>query len=238
MVPWHDRHFDWTFVLPCGLARETAPENPQRPGIPESPSLQGLGTGVIPVLEMLLQDYPDELIVLPCWPDRVPVDFTLYSPYAGRVEVHYRPANMLRVATSERSACEPQSAARRNCRSNVCSPKRMISDERNPRIFRRESSMIRSTAPAVLLLSIAGLAANGESASAAEGRVFHVARFWGRAGWNDRPGRRRSRAIAAAVAAAGTAEAPVEVVLDAGTYRVRATTPATSIVFPSIRRLI
>jgi hypothetical protein len=99
VVPWHDRHFDWTFVLPCGLARETAPENPQRPGIPESPSLQGLGTGVIPVLEMLLQDYPDELIVLPCWPDRVPVDFTLYSPYAGRVEVHYRPANMLRVAT-------------------------------------------------------------------------------------------------------------------------------------------
>lgn len=36
---------------------------------------------------------------LPCVPDRVPVDFTLYSPYAGRVEVHYRPANMLRVAT-------------------------------------------------------------------------------------------------------------------------------------------
>lgn len=40
---------------------------------------------------------------LPRWPDRVPdrvpVDFTLYSPYAGRVEVHYRPANMLRVAT-------------------------------------------------------------------------------------------------------------------------------------------
>jgi hypothetical protein len=96
---WHDRHFDWTFVLPCGLARETAPENPQRPGIPESPSLQGMGTGVIPVLEMLLQDYPDELIVLPCWPADVAVEFTLYSPYAGRVEVQYRPGDTLRVAT-------------------------------------------------------------------------------------------------------------------------------------------
>lgn len=95
----HDRHFDWTFVLPCGLARETAPENPQRPGIPASPSLQGLGTGVIPVLEMLLQDYPDELVVLPCWPENVPVDFTLYSPYAGRVEVKYDPASRLQVAT-------------------------------------------------------------------------------------------------------------------------------------------
>jgi hypothetical protein len=81
VAQWHDRHFDWTYVLPCGLARETAPENPHRPGIPESPSLQGIGTGVIPVLEMLLQDYPDELIVLPCWPENVPVDFTLYSPY-------------------------------------------------------------------------------------------------------------------------------------------------------------
>ena len=99
VVPWHDRHFDWTFVLPCGLARETAPENPQRPGIPESPSLQGLGTGVIPVLEMLLQDYPDELIVLPCWPADVAVDFGLYSPYAGQLEVQYRPADALRVAT-------------------------------------------------------------------------------------------------------------------------------------------
>jgi len=61
--------------------------------------MQGMGTGVIPVLEMLLQDYPDELIVLPCWPENVPVDFTLYSPYAGRVEVQYRPADTLRVAT-------------------------------------------------------------------------------------------------------------------------------------------
>ena len=27
------------------------------------------------------------------------MDFTLYSPYAGRVEVHYTPGSVLRVAT-------------------------------------------------------------------------------------------------------------------------------------------
>ena len=96
---WFDEHFDHTYVLPCGLARETAPENPQVPGLPECPSLQGMGTGVIPVLEMLLQDYPDELIVLPCWPQDIPVDYTLYSPYVGKVEVHYWPKIRLEVKT-------------------------------------------------------------------------------------------------------------------------------------------
>ena len=107
VAPWHDRHFDWTFVLPCGLARETAQNNPAAPSLPECPSLQGMGTGVIPVLEMLLQDYPDELIVLPCWPDDVPVDFTLYSPSAGRVEVHYGPTRLLRVATQRQIRVRP-----------------------------------------------------------------------------------------------------------------------------------
>ena len=97
-------HFDHTFTLPCGLARETAPSNPttntdKGHWIPESPSLQGMGTGVLPVLEMLLQDYPDKLVILPCWPEDVPVSFTLYSPYAGRVEVNYRPGAALSVKT-------------------------------------------------------------------------------------------------------------------------------------------
>jgi len=97
-------HFDHTFTLPCGLARETAPSNPTTKTdignwIPESPSLQGLGTGILTVLEMLLQDYPDKLIVLPCWPADVPVSFALYSPYAGRVEVSYRPGQELSVKT-------------------------------------------------------------------------------------------------------------------------------------------
>ena len=58
-----------------------------------------MGTGVIPVLKMLLQDYPDELIVLPCWPENVAVDFTLYSPYAGRVEAPLQARQTPRVAT-------------------------------------------------------------------------------------------------------------------------------------------
>ncbi len=99
VAQWHDRHFSRTFILPCGLARETAQSNPAAPSLPECPSLQGMGTGVLPVLEMLLQDYPDELVVLPCWPEDVAVDFTLYSPYAGRVEIHYSPGSTLRVAT-------------------------------------------------------------------------------------------------------------------------------------------
>jgi hypothetical protein len=94
--------FDHTFSLPCGLARETAPVNPASQvdsgnWIPESPSLQGMGTGVIPVLEMLLQDYPERLVVLPCWPEQVPVKFCLYSPYAGKVEVNYQPGKWLEV---------------------------------------------------------------------------------------------------------------------------------------------
>ena len=104
VATWHDRHFDWTFALPCGLARETAQENPRRAGIPECPSMQGMGTAVIPVLEMLLQDYPDEIIVLPCWPADVAVDFALYSPFAGRVEGHYVPDAVLEVETEREIA--------------------------------------------------------------------------------------------------------------------------------------
>jgi len=99
VAQWFGPHFERTFVLPCGLARETAPENPNRPGLPDCPSLQGMGTGILPVLEMLLQDAPGEITVLPCWPARVPVDFTLYSPFAGRVQVHYVPGTAFEVAT-------------------------------------------------------------------------------------------------------------------------------------------
>lgn len=96
---WFDKHFDHTFVMPCGLARETAPENPARRGIPDYPSLQGMGTGVIPVLEMLLADYPDRVVILPCWDPKVAVRYALFSPYAGKVTVHYDPARGATVQT-------------------------------------------------------------------------------------------------------------------------------------------
>ncbi len=105
VAQYYDQQFEQTFVLPCGLAREGSPVNPGAivdptvQGIPEYPSMQGMGTGVVSVLEMLLQDYPDELIVLPCWPEDVPVDFALYSPFAGKVDVRYVPKTLLRVTT-------------------------------------------------------------------------------------------------------------------------------------------
>jgi hypothetical protein len=56
-----------------------------------SSTLEGLGTGVIPLLEMLFQDYKDLLIILPCWEKEVAVIYTLYSPFAGKVTVDCDP---------------------------------------------------------------------------------------------------------------------------------------------------
>jgi len=74
---WWPSHFDTTFIFPCGLAQEDSPFQGDRRCISIHPSMQGLGTGVIPVLEMLLQDYPDLLIILPCWDPKVAVRFAL-----------------------------------------------------------------------------------------------------------------------------------------------------------------
>jgi len=81
--------------------------------------------------------------------------------------------------------------------------------------------MIRYVLPVVLLLAIASLAASGAAASAAESRVFHVREFGAVPDGKTDSGDAIRAAIAAALAAAGTAEAPVEVVLDAGAYRAR-----------------
>jgi lysophospholipase L1-like esterase len=98
---WFDKHFQMTYTLPCGLAFEEGPVNPKQPSLPECPSLQGMGTGMVSVVEMLMQDYPDELILLPCWPPDIPVKFSLYSPFAGKVEVQYMPNTPLRVMTEK-----------------------------------------------------------------------------------------------------------------------------------------
>jgi hypothetical protein len=81
--------------------------------------------------------------------------------------------------------------------------------------------MFRSAAPAVLLLAIASLATHGSSAAAAECRVFHARDFGAVPDGKTESGDAIRAALAAAIAAAGTSEAPVEVVLEAGTYRVR-----------------
>ncbi len=96
---WYDRHFDVTNVFPCGLAQETSYYQDDYFGISYSPSMQGMGTCVIPVLDRLMQDYEDELILLPAWPKEVPVKFALYSPFAGSFEVDYEPGEKIEVKT-------------------------------------------------------------------------------------------------------------------------------------------
>ncbi len=96
---WFDKQFEHTYVFPCGLAQEEGPSNPAGPNIPEYPSLQGMGTGVIPVLEMLLAYYPDLLVILPCWDPKVAVRYALFSTYAGKVTVDYDPARGAMVKT-------------------------------------------------------------------------------------------------------------------------------------------
>ena len=88
---WWPFHFDTTFTFPCGLTQDLAAYLPDKPAINFNPDILGLGTGVIPILEMLFQDYPDLLIILPCWEPEVAVCYTLYSPYAGKVMVDYDP---------------------------------------------------------------------------------------------------------------------------------------------------
>jgi hypothetical protein len=46
-----------------------------------------------------MQDYPDLLIILPCWEADVAVKYTLYSPYAGKVTVDYDPETGAKVQT-------------------------------------------------------------------------------------------------------------------------------------------
>ena len=88
VMEWFDKHFDWTYNFPNGLATEEAPRYPGlKLGL--APSMQGMGTGASPVFEMLMQDYSDELKLLPCWPKEISVRFQLYSPFAGKVTVDY-----------------------------------------------------------------------------------------------------------------------------------------------------
>ncbi|OGV91787.1 MAG: hypothetical protein A3K19_20220 [Lentisphaerae bacterium RIFOXYB12_FULL_65_16] len=100
VATWFDHHFDHTHVFPCGLAQEASPKEAGTGGaITVYPSLQGLGTSVIPVIDQLIADHPDGIGILPCWPLDVGVHFVLHHPLAGRVEVNFEPATRLTVKT-------------------------------------------------------------------------------------------------------------------------------------------
>ena len=86
---WFDYHFDAVNVFPCGLAQEHSRKQDTCEAIPVFASMQGLGSSVVPVYERLLQDYADEIIVLPCWPIDRSVRYALFSPFAGRVTLDY-----------------------------------------------------------------------------------------------------------------------------------------------------
>ena len=94
---WYPLQFEGVVTFPCGLAQETSPKQKGADGVSLFPGSQGLGTVALPVIERLLQDYPDLLIVLPAWPSEFGVRYRLFSPFAGAVEVEYVPGGPVRV---------------------------------------------------------------------------------------------------------------------------------------------
>ncbi|MEN8227291.1 MAG: DUF5703 domain-containing protein [Bacteroidota bacterium] len=98
----YPRRFYTTHTFPCGLARESSPFQPVNDWIPYYPSMQGMGTTVIPVFEQLIQDYPDEIILFPCWKKEDGISFRIFSPYAGWIEVVYEPDETFKITTDKK----------------------------------------------------------------------------------------------------------------------------------------
>ena len=96
---WRPFHFDTTLTFPCGLGQELMHYLPDKASCPDAPIRRASGMAAVAVLEMLMQDYPDLLIILPCWEPDVAVNYTLYSHYAGKVTVDYDPARGANVQT-------------------------------------------------------------------------------------------------------------------------------------------
>ena len=94
---WYPLQFEGTVTFPCGLAQEASPKQVGVDAVPIFPGSQGLGTAALPVLERLIQDYPDLLVVLPAWPAEFGVRYRLFSPFAGAVELEYVPGQPVRV---------------------------------------------------------------------------------------------------------------------------------------------
>ena len=108
--------FNTTHVFPCGLAREESYSQAINDWIPFYPSMQGLGTSVTPVFEQLIQDYTDEVILFPCWKKEDGINFKIFSPYAGWIEVKYEPDKILKVHTDKKIKITlPEWLKCRNC---------------------------------------------------------------------------------------------------------------------------
>jgi hypothetical protein len=92
-------HFPATVRCPGGFSYEAAVTWSQDPNLPLVPSMQGMGTSVCHIYEMVCQDQTAGIYVLPAWPLDRPLSIALYSTTAGRVEIKYTPGQPVRVKT-------------------------------------------------------------------------------------------------------------------------------------------
>lgn len=92
-------HFPATLRSPGGFSYEAAPTWREEPSLPLYPSMQGMGTSVCHLYEMICQDRGDGILVLPAWPPDKPLRMAMYSAVAGRVEIEYEPGKPPRVIT-------------------------------------------------------------------------------------------------------------------------------------------
>ena len=70
------------------------------PGHDWTPDHNWGGSGMVAVQEMLLQEWDDELHILPCWPDDLDVDFKLNAKGGTEVLVSYRAGRVVEFSVS------------------------------------------------------------------------------------------------------------------------------------------
>ncbi len=96
LIKEHRRHGQ---RFPSGLCWSPGRHHPQHPDLPDAPYLDTLGAIAIALQEMLLQETPAGLRVLPAWDLSVPVHFRLRTAAGGWVEVQHHPAKGTSVHT-------------------------------------------------------------------------------------------------------------------------------------------
>jgi hypothetical protein len=94
-------HFPATVRCPGGFSFEESPTVPQERTIPQIPSMQGMGTSVCHIYEMVCREQDGAILLLPAWPLDKALRIALYSPLAGRLEIDYTPGGPVKV-NSER----------------------------------------------------------------------------------------------------------------------------------------
>lgn len=73
------------------------------PGHDWTPDHNWGGSGMVGVQEMLLQEWDDELHILPCWPDDLDVDFKLHAKGNTVVEASFRSGKIVQLSVTSSS---------------------------------------------------------------------------------------------------------------------------------------